>query len=778
MQLCELTIQAFGPFVEKIEVNFKPYEKEGLFLICGATGSGKTTLLDAITYALYGMTADGLRSGKAVRSHQAPMEIQTQITLTFNWGGDSYSLWRQAELERPKKRGDGYTKQPPKAKLWKNNTLIETHWSRVTDYIKDLLSLGFHQFRQTVILPQGEFRQLLLAEGRQRQLLLETLFQTERYQKLEDYLKELYRKNLNQLDAIKEKEKWLFEKGGVASFLDLKIRKSEYDVVRKKIKIEETFLRNKKQHLWKKYQKNYHAYQQWLHYSTLIEKKKTLDHSKMVIKEKKQRIKEALNVSVIDPLLIRKETIQKQWQIVESKILTIPLEIKCPDEDALFLIQSRIHKKKEALTFQKQWELVDKQITRKNKEYINLEEELKGAQHHQLVLLSTYLKKGNPCPLCGSKEHPDPIKTEKQGFKRKELEELQSKVEAVRQELNVLEQKKSKIPFSNLSVHGLEEDERYFKEQKSQLEKAITLKNQKEHLSKEKIILEKDEKKIETEIKKQTLQLGYSSLKELLKFRVPRYLLDKEQKEVTTYETTVSLIEKELLECQVRDLVEKPEESSIKEVDAEIERVIHQLSMIEKQYSEDLKIFEELTLLIIEKKDKEERYTLLGTLAEAAIGKNSKKISLHRYILSVLFEDVLFHATRHLEGMTLKRYSLHHTEGDARFELSVFDHHIGKSRPVSTLSGGESFLASLSLALGLSDTIQHYSGGKRLETFFIDEGFGSLDPQALDQVLQTLERLSKQGRTIGIISHLEEIKERIHSQMEIGRASLVNREAL
>ena len=124
MQLCELTIQAFGPFVEKIEVNFKTYEKEGLFLICGATGSGKTTLLDAITYALYGMTADGLRSGKAVRSHQAPMEIQTQITLTFNWGGDSYSLWRQAELERPKKRSEGYTKQPPKAKLWKNNTLM------------------------------------------------------------------------------------------------------------------------------------------------------------------------------------------------------------------------------------------------------------------------------------------------------------------------------------------------------------------------------------------------------------------------------------------------------------------------------------------------------------------------------------------------------------------------------------------------------------------------------------------------------------------------------
>ena len=262
-------------------------------------------------------------------------------------------------------------------------------------------------------------------------------------------------------------------------------------------------------------------------------------------------------------------------------------------------------------------------------------------------------------------------------------------------------------------------------------------------------------------------KLGYASLDTLLSNRIPYKNLQSEQKELQTYLTSKQLIEQQLTKCQVTQQIEEPEIQPLHTLDQQIEKNLQHLTSTEQHLSEDSQLLEELSTLINQTQEREERYALLGTLTEAALGKNPKKLSLHRYILSVLFDEVLFHATAHLEKITLHRYSLHRFEETARFELQVFDHFTGHSRPVSTLSGGESFLASLSLALGLSDAIQHYSGGRQLETFFIDEGFGSLDPQALDQVLQTLERLSQKGRTIGIITHLEEIKERIPTHLEL-----------
>ena len=97
----------------------------------------------------------------------------------------------------------------------------------------------------------------------------------------------------------------------------------------------------------------------------------------------------------------------------------------------------------------------------------------------------------------------------------------------------------------------------------------------------------------------------------------------------------------------------------------------------------------------------------------------------------------------------------------------MFDDHTGDSRRVTTLSGGEMFLASLSLALGLSDVVQAYSGGIHLDSIFIDEGFGSLDSDTLDQAIDTLVALNKGGRMVGVISHVGELKERIDLGLEI-----------
>jgi len=123
--------------------------------------------------------------------------------------------------------------------------------------------------------------------------------------------------------------------------------------------------------------------------------------------------------------------------------------------------------------------------------------------------------------------------------------------------------------------------------------------------------------------------------------------------------------------------------------------------------------------------------------------------------------------------MTRGRYDLERerTREDARraggLDLVVLDAFTGTSRPVNTLSGGEGFMASLALALGLADVVSSYAAGIRLETIFVDEGFGSLDDEALDLALQTLMQLREGGRLVGIISHVAELRNRIDARLEV-----------
>ena len=149
------------------------------------------------------------------------------------------------------------------------------------------------------------------------------------------------------------------------------------------------------------------------------------------------------------------------------------------------------------------------------------------------------------------------------------------------------------------------------------------------------------------------------------------------------------------------------------------------------------------------------------------------RMSFEQYVQAFYFKNILYEANLHLQKMSMNRYLLKHREvasgGNAQdgLEMDVLDAHTGKLRPVKTLSGGETFMTSLALALGLSDTVSAMNGGIDTEVLFIDEGFESLDSESLRRAGQTITGLAGRNCLIGVISHVDELKDTITQKVHI-----------
>lgn len=186
-------------------------------------------------------------------------------------------------------------------------------------------------------------------------------------------------------------------------------------------------------------------------------------------------------------------------------------------------------------------------------------------------------------------------------------------------------------------------------------------------------------------------------------------------------------------------------------------------------------VLDEYTKLVADNKTITERVDFLFKLYDLASGGNTgqKGVTFERYVLGAILEEVVVAANVRLRQMSRGRYELQRADFDSvsrghrGLDLAVLDTYTGYARPANTLSGGETFLASLSLAMGLADIIQAYAGGIHLDTIFIDEGFGTLDPDTLDIAMETLVELQKSGRLVGIISHVPELKGRIPAHLEV-----------
>ncbi|MEG6584293.1 SMC family ATPase [Dendrosporobacter sp. 1207_IL3150] len=241
-----LSMSAFGPYGGVQKLDFNELKNRSFFLIHGPTGSGKTTILDAICFALYGDTS-GSRDSKSVRSDHAEIATATEVEFKFSVGAAVYRVERSPEQERPKKRGEGTTIKAAEAMLWTiegqdEPKLVTVGWSEVTRKVETILGFKSSQFRQVVLLPQGDFRKLLTANSAERQEIMQTLFKTDLYRNIEETLKTKAQDLKKNFEELNREKSWIQAEAEVTSTLELEEKLSANRVKLREVKEELTVL--------------------------------------------------------------------------------------------------------------------------------------------------------------------------------------------------------------------------------------------------------------------------------------------------------------------------------------------------------------------------------------------------------------------------------------------------------------------------------------------------------------------------------------------------------
>lgn len=293
-------------------------------------------------------------------------------------------------------------------------------------------------------------------------------------------------------------------------------------------------------------------------------------------------------------------------------------------------------------------------------------------------------------------------------------------------------------------------------------------------------------------LKQRVLEAGFESVDACRHLQREMGMLQKEEQDIAAYDKKVQQIQGQIAQEEAaidnqpepelehyRNMLQQKNDRcrQLAEEGARHRAKIEQLITVQQQLAAWQQEQETLT----------EQYKTVGAVYELIAGKQTG-VNFERYVLGALLDEVLTAANIRLSSMSRQRYELQRSKtwDDKRvkqigLDIEVFDNFTGYARPANTLSGGETFLASLSLALGLADVVQTYSGGIHLDTIFIDEGFGTLDSETLDFALKALLNLRAGGRLVGIISHVPELRERIDTRLAIhktDRGSTVNFELL
>jgi exonuclease SbcC len=498
------------------------------------------------------------------------------------------------------------------------------------------------------------------------------------------------------------------------------------------------------------------------------------DYVEMTSAEVKARIKE-LNVKV--PVLSTK-AVAAQKAESELEDLDELLEESIDNELKIKALPTLTNK---VATLEKKLEGAKKKV----KEYRALEKE------SYIGLAAKKLKKGQPCPVCGSEEHPNPVKGQS-SFDQEELDRLEQIVTDVESELSEFRyelkdataaSKKKFKPSTELKAtkkkleKSAADAEEIVSEYEDAQQELSDLNDYLQHFidyeSAEKSKLASDTK-IQSEMKRLKIE-DEDTLLEILAIDE-----DSLRAEVSTYSGRIKEINALLAQPDFKKLPESAElGEKIRTLTEKVSALNEELSLINDQLAVVERINESLNSAqaginaaldeITELRQTGDPYLKLQGWVD---GKNTAGLSLTNFVLQERLEMILEFASRHLRRMSNGKYEFRlHEDRQGRAQkaglgITIMDYFAGKERPAETLSGGETFYASLALALGLVEVVKGDNGGIELGTLFIDEGFGSLSDDTLEEVLDVLEDLREQ-RVIGIISHVEGMKTQIPMRLEV-----------
>lgn len=902
----KLTISAFGPYAGRIELDMDKLGLSGLYLITGDTGAGKTMIFDAITFALYGNPSGTSRDASMLRSKYADASTPTEVELEFTHNGETYKIRRNPDYERPAKRGTGMVKQNADAELICPDGKTYSKIREVDKKILEILGIDRKQFSQVVMLAQGDFMQLLLADTKQRQEIFRELFQTKFYQLIQNRLKSDSKNVYGAcMDAKKSIEQYIADirceessiyhpqletaKAGklsvekVIELLGYIIEADEKDEnaskdrladldertasVNEKIGTARTAaqIKSKKEKLQEQESKLVTAEAEAK--DKLKDEEAEKDKITALKKAVDDQERELPKYETYEELCTNLQAVKKELSSYESQLAdknksieTLKASIaemkeelgKLDADDNIDLITRQI-----ADETAKQDELSE--LQKDLKSFRKLEKEYKAAVEHyeekraiyetanaeyvqtnrlfmdaQAGLLAKTLMDGIPCPVCGSVEHPEPAALPDEAPTEDGLKRSKKKLDKAMEEANTasgsvnacqgkMDTKKESVSSQVNKLLGsvtFEEAEAKAEELKA------SSKEKEESLNKRLTILKKNvkrKKELEEKIPKKEEQLKQSENEKTdltIKIAAGKTKAEGLEKQASDAKSELTHKDKaEALQCIAKTKKDyTAKEKALEALQAEYNRVSEEYKNVVKEIkvlSDQLKDMEEYSLPKLEEErtsitaernklleaqkrynasltanrtiqkniiasnkeynELETKYRWISSLSNTANGLiyGKDKIMLETYIQTTYFERIIRRANLRFMIMSDGQYELKRSEdaenlkSQSGLELSVIDHYNGTTRSVKTLSGGESFLASLSLALGLSDEIQSSVGGVQIDTMFVDEGFGTLDADALEQAYSALASLTDGHRLVGIISHVDTLKEKISKQIVV-----------
>lgn len=857
MKPLKLTMSAFGPYAGTETVDFEKLGEDGVFLISGNTGAGKTTVFDAISFALFGECSggSGRRTVKSFRSDYASPNAKTYVEFVFSHKDGTYRVMREPEYERPAKKGGD--------KMVKNIAKAEFSCGETNEYIEgvdavgrrlgELIGLTRDQFAQTVMIAQGDFLRIINAPSKERKILFQQIFNTGVYDALQRALKagkaqyEAEAKENDRLissamarikTARREAAEWRCEPRfarNALSLLDEVICEDEAE--EKKLEAETERMDGVMAELQKSLTEGERQNRLLERLAALRTEEEKLAAAKPTYEEKKRKLMLAARAAATAPVEEAYLSAAKERQGAEEKAKQYRVKAeelmaalpgaeeacraagKAAEETGALLIKAGTLEK--AVGAVEKYALAGKNTAARKKkaeEALRESERLNGAYEPlrrafylcQSSLLAAALKEGEPCPVCGSKEHPHPAAAEGVTVTREELEAAEEK----KNEAEKLSRDAAAL------LHIAEAEEKQYLD--ALRESGVSPDATGASLRKEAAALKETAASLKAALDRaddalRKLKTGYETQEELRRSESERALKKAEEEKTGEAAFAASLAEhgfrdaedyraallspaaqeklrletaaheKETASVEAETAAVKSElkggepcdlgkiRTRMEEAERERAAVRGRLMELAAALPANRQAKKDIASLVKKQNETGRLWAVYTDLYNTCSGQiaGHVKLTFEAYVQQFYFKQVVAAANVRLNRLTGGTFTLRcKPEADDKraqsgLDLDVFDRSTATWRDVSTLSGGESFLASLSLALGLSDVVQAGSGGIRLDAMFIDEGFGSLDDAALNEALNLLDSLADGSRLIGVISHVPELKNRIPSQLVV-----------